>query len=540
MRTVYVVLAAAALTAFAAPEASAQWELPGRQFHNATSFPLEGRHQSVACESCHLRGVYKGTPTRCFDCHWERRQDDKYRLQLGSQCEQCHRPTAWTSARWDHGVNTGMPLNAAHRVIACESCHKASSFKATGGASCFTCHQKEYQAAQAPNHVAAGFPTACEACHRASDTSFRGATFDHAASFPLVGVHATQTCASCHRGNVYRGTPRECVGCHRAAYERTTSPNHAAAGFPTTCESCHRETDGSWRGAGFDHNSFFQLQGRHAAAMCASCHQNNVYRGTARDCVGCHRSAYDRTTAPNHAAAGFPTTCEACHRASDPSWTGAGFDHNAIFQLQGRHATTACASCHRNNVYRGTPRDCVGCHREAYDRTTAPAHAAAGFPTTCESCHRASDSSWRGASFNHNSFFTLEGRHASATCAACHRNNVYRGTPRSCSGCHIDAYNRTTNPNHAAAGFPTTCESCHRASDTSWTQGTFNHRFPITSGPHRQSCTTCHTNSGSFQTFTCLVCHEHNRTKMDDKHKSISGYRYDSLACYSCHPNGKH
>ena len=71
-------------------------------------------------------------------------------------------------------------------------------------------------------------------------------TFNHATVFPLVGVHATQACASCHMNGVYAGTPRTCVGCHLAKYQATTNPNHAAAGFPTTCETCHKATDTTW------------------------------------------------------------------------------------------------------------------------------------------------------------------------------------------------------------------------------------------------------------------------------------------------------
>ncbi len=521
--------------ALASP-AEAQFETPNRQFHNQTGFALEGRHRDVACTACHINSVYKGTPTRCYDCHWQRRQDDRYRLQLGSQCETCHRPVSWAAARFDHAGNTGVPLNGAHAQAACQSCHPNGNFRAAS-TTCISCHQRDFQAAQNPNHVAAGFPTNCETCHRASDTSFNRARFDHNAAFPLRGMHASTTCTSCHRGNVFRGTARDCVGCHRTEYERTATPNHAAAGFPTTCESCHRETDSGWRGIGFNHNQYFSLVGNHAQAACTTCHRNNVYRGTARDCVGCHQDAYNRTTSPNHAAAGFPTQCESCHRATDSSWRGAGFNHNSVFALVGNHAQAACTTCHRNNVYRGTPRDCAGCHIDLYNRTTAPAHAAAGFPTTCENCHRASDTSWRGAGFNHNQVFQLVGRHAQAACATCHRNNVYRGTPRTCAGCHIDQYNRTRSPNHASSGFPTACENCHRASDGSWTQGTFNHRFPITSGPHRTSCSTCH--QTSTQSFTCLVCHEHSQSRMDDKHRGRAGYRYDSLACYSCHPNGR-
>jgi hypothetical protein len=402
-----------------------------------------------------------------------------------------------------------------------------------------SCHRAEYDRTTSPAHAAAGFPTTCETCHRATDGSFRGAVFNHAAVFPLVGDHAQQTCATCHKNNVYRGTPRDCVGCHRAEYDRTTAPAHAAAGFPTTCESCHRPTDPSFRGAGFNHASVFPLVGQHAQAVCASCHKNNVYKGTPRDCVSCHRADYDRTTSPAHASAGFPTTCESCHRATDSSFGGASFNHASVFPLVGEHAQAVCSACHKNNVYKGTPRECVACHRTDYDRTTSPAHAAAGFPTTCETCHRASDPSFRGASFNHAAVFPLLGNHAQQACAACHANNVYRGTPRDCVGCHRSKYDRTTAPSHLAAGFPTTCESCHRATDASWTQGTFNHAFPIASGRHNAPCSTCHTNSSTFKVFSCLTCHEHAQAEMDSKHRGRNGYRYDSLACYSCHPNGR-
>ena len=276
LRLVFLVFGATVLTA--AP-AAAQFETPGRQFHDKTTFRLDGRHAAVACESCHLKGVYKGTPNRCVDCHWVRRQDDRFRLQLGSQCEQCHTSTAWTEVRFDHGATTGMPLNGAHRQLTCQSCHKNDDLRSANGA-CVSCHRKEYDATRSPNHAAAGFPTACESCHKASDMSFAGATFDHQASFPLVGPHATQSCAACHTNNVYKGTARDCVGCHRTDYDRTTSPAHAAAGFSTTCETCHKPTDGSFRGAVFNHATVFPLVGTHAQQVCATCHQNNVFKGT--------------------------------------------------------------------------------------------------------------------------------------------------------------------------------------------------------------------------------------------------------------------
>ena len=96
-------------------------------------------------------------------------------------------------------------------------------------------------------------------------------------------------------------------------------------------------------------------------------HKNSVYKGTPRECVGCHQTDYNNTRSPNHAAAGYATTCESCHRPTDPSWTGGAFNHASVFALVGVHATQTCTACHKNNVYKGTPRDCVGCHLADYN-----------------------------------------------------------------------------------------------------------------------------------------------------------------------------
>ncbi len=440
------------------------WSSVSRGFHKAGTFPLEGRHLDAPCASCHLNGVYKGTPMRCYDCHWIRRQDDRYRTALGTDCENCHRPISWTAVRWDHGAQTGMPLNSAHRNLSCDNCHK--------------------------------------------DGRFQQISFD-------------------------------CYSCHREDYEETEEPSHARAGFPTSCELCHLPSHTDWHQASFNHTSIFPLQGVHAILECSACHKNGVYAGTPRECYGCHRADYESTRDPNHAAAGFPTSCELCHNPSDSDWDQADFNHGTVFALQGVHKTLDCSACHRNNIYRGTPRECYGCHRADYESTRDPNHVRAGFPTTCESCHRASDPDWDEASFSHNSVFPLKGVHASQSCTACHKNNVYAGTPRECYGCHRTDYESARDPNHVSAGFPTTCESCHRASDTSWDQARFEHVwFPITSGVHAgNSCSACHPDSRNFRVFDCLGCHDRNSTTPE--HRRVTGYVYESAACYSCHPQGR-
>ena len=37
--------------------------------HLSTGFPLEGAHTDTDCSNCHLRGIFKATPTECALCH---------------------------------------------------------------------------------------------------------------------------------------------------------------------------------------------------------------------------------------------------------------------------------------------------------------------------------------------------------------------------------------------------------------------------------------------------------------------------------------
>ncbi len=307
----FALTAAAAMLLFAIAHASPQFDTPNRSFHNATAFRLDGKHQTVACEACHVNGQFKGTPTTCFNCHWIRRKDDRYQTRLGTDCEQCHRPTSWTAVRWDHGGLAGVALNADHRQLNCESCHRGTNFRSVS-VTCISCHQKDYSATKSPNHLAAGFPVTCDTCHRPGDSTWQsGALVNHNAVFPLVGVHATVACASCHKNNVYQGAPRDCVGCHQANYVATTNPNHVAAGFPTTCDACHKASDPDWNRATFSH-TWFPLTSNHNVA-CAQCHTtaNNF---ALFSCTVCHSRS--QTDSHHQGVGGYiydSNACYSCH-----------------------------------------------------------------------------------------------------------------------------------------------------------------------------------------------------------------------------------
>ncbi len=449
------------------------------EFNHNPFFQRVGVHASQACDACHKNNTFGGTPRTCFGCHQSDYQATKNPNHTAAgfptTCEVCHRPTDATFNQGQFNHDQFFQRVGIHATQSCATCHVNGVYKGTPR-ECYGCHRADYQATKNPSHTAAGFPTTCDACHRPTDTSFNQGVFNHDQSFQRVGVHAAQPCAACHKNGVYKGTPRECFGCHQANYLATTNPNHAAAGFPTNCDACHRPTDTSFNQGVFNHDQFFQRVGVHTTQPCAACHKNNVYKGTPTTCYGCHQTNYQATTNPNHAAAGFPTTCEVCHRPTDASFNQGVFNHDQFFQRVGVHATQPCAACHKNNVYKGTPRECFGCHQANYLATKNPNHTAAGFPTTCDACHRPTDTSFNQGVFNHDQFFQRVGVHTTQPCAACHKNSVYKGTPTTCYGCHQTNYQATTNPNHAAAGFPTTCDACHRPTDTSFNQGCFQPR----------------------------------------------------------------
>jgi hypothetical protein len=173
-----------------------------------------------------------------------------------------------------------------------------------------------------------------------------------------------------------------------------------------------------------------------------------------------------------------------------------------------------------------------------------PDHEAGGFPLECASCH--STLAWATARFDHGrSSFPLTGRHTAVSCLECHGGGVWNGAPTDCAACHRDDYDATADPPHAASGFSLACATCH--STAGWDGASFDHDgrfFPIYSGAHRQawqSCADCHNNATNYSQFTCVACHEHsNQAEVDGDHREVSNYRYDSMACYSCHPRGDH
>jgi hypothetical protein len=170
---------------------------------------------------------------------------------------------------------------------------------------------------------------------------------------------------------------------------------------------------------------------------------------------------YNNAKSPvDHIAAGFPTTCEMCH--DTVVWTDGKFDHNTTtFPLTGSHTVPPrqCQDCHVNNNYTNLPTDCYGCHKADYDSTTNPNHKAAGFPTTCQTCH--DTVKWTDADFNHTWFPTPH--HGISTCSDCHTNsNDY--SVFTCTACHTHNKTTTDQQHQGVKGYvynSINCYQCH-------------------------------------------------------------------------------
>lgn len=398
----------------------------GRAFdHGAVPFPLLGRHADVACRQCHVEATtllaLRRTTTECVACH---RDEDPHAGRLGSDCGTCHTPLSWQQARMDHG-RTSFALTGSHRLAACEGCHVGRRWQGIPTA-CAECHVDD-------NPHGNQFSVGCQECHQT--TRWSDVTFDHSQSrFVLDGAHRQATCAACHAGGRYAGTPRDCIGCHRQDDRHTGE-------LGSDCAACHRPT--RWSDVTFDHDrSSFPLVGSHRPLACSACHTGGRFRGLATTCAGCHLK-------DDRHAGQFGTDCAACHRPT--RWSEVTFDHaRSSFPLTGAHRSTACSRCHSGGTFKGTPRACVNCHAE-------PGVHAGRFGTRCADCH--STTAWLPAGYNGPHAFPMNHGGAGGSCSTCHPSSL---TSYTCTNCHDHSPDRMQDKHKEISGFSMdACLSCH-------------------------------------------------------------------------------
>ncbi len=478
-RAILIVTATAALVT-ATSSARAQFS-PG---------PLSRSHAALdkptACLECH-EPKRAATPGRCLACHGELAA----RIRAGrgyhgrdkdraTQCASCHAEhggreavlIAWPGERdsFDHSL-TGYPLDGKHAAVHCRTCHTPALIGAAGvraGKSlrldttylglptrCAECHGDVHRG-QFEARVAR---EDCAACH--TTQAWRPVSVDHEKTcFPLTGRHAQVRCEGCHRSMTddgasaaaetanafvrYHPVPHDaCVDCH-------TDPHRNRYG--ADCTRCH--TTAGWAAIAvgtFDHDrTRYPLLGLHRRVACERCHAGGEFKkriAFAR-CADCHSDRHGGQLAKS-ASAG---ACDACHSVEGfaPARYGVEEHQRTRFALKGAHLAVACISCHRATAKDAPPGSvqfrlkaiaCADCHEDGH----AGQFAASRGGAACARCH--GERAWREVFLNHaKTRFPLEGAHARAACAACHkvesvgsegrRTFHYRPLDTACRACH--------------------------------------------------------------------------------------------------------
>jgi hypothetical protein len=480
------------------------------------------------------------------------------------------------------------PLSAPHAeaiqgtdLRSCDHCHADQGL--TQG--CLNCHQeivtqieqdKGYHA-----YLLKAVPRTCQPCHpehHGRDFDLVGVLawqgqdpnlFDHLhVAYKLTGKHNDLACAACHqdkrtgpftlsgfssmaRANTKLGLNQSCISCHTDVHAR---------GQAKVCDACHDQQ--AFKPAPhFRHDTYYVLAGAHLEAACSACHlpgdQNESeiiapgepdgldfvfgqVRG--KTCVQCHPSP--------HRASVLNRDCDACHLASDATWSlgerGMTLElHTQMgYPLEGAHASALCETCHPlDKLYAERYPDpcspdylrdldgCQGCHEDPHNRQFDDRYPG------CVACHTQTE--FKPTTFttiDHMTLFPLMGSHEQVACETCHARDPetgvhqFSGTPHACRACHQDPHQAQFQDRYKD------CSACHdpnQFAPSTFTVAQHAERYVLTR-PHAElACDQCHGKDPNVpvrqfagMSHACQACHQ-------DPHEGQFQDRYTT--CLSCH-----
>jgi hypothetical protein len=319
--------------------------------HQASRYPLAGKHLPVKCAACHRKdhspvGAVKWGPARvvlrpasagCLDCHRDEHGDQLAGRPTGAECAACHRVEGWKPSSFDRAAHARLrlPLEGRHAEVECRACHGAvrKGLRQLGPA-------RLGRAGLALR----GVEVECAECH----------LDPHSGRFGAGGARpAERGCLTCHDGRSFAPAAVD-VGVH----QRFRFPL-AGAHRATPCAACHPEVS---RAASGPRPSTLVAAGGRLPALSFE---------AASACAQCHRTVHG--TQFDGRRDGGP--CDACH-GDDGFVPASRFDHDrdAAFTLRGGHQRVACAACHKSEpmpggaatpVYRPLSGKCESCHARA-------------------------------------------------------------------------------------------------------------------------------------------------------------------------------
>jgi len=564
--------------------------------HDATGWPLNGKHANTDCAECHKNRnkqglkIYMGTDKLCGSsgCHNDD-QPHKFERRDMLACERCHTESVWKPAKspanqkfnHDDRKDAAMPLFGSHKDVACAKCHVKAVFNlpAPDPDSCGNsgCHVSPHD-----GHLFG--KRDCEWCHSPTFKTLKQQNFDHTEKtrFDLGPAHRKIACYNCHTKALGEGKPTgACEQCH--SKDSHHGDRFSQFGSPPKCGICHPSGGPKFTPKVFNHTARtkFELTGKHADVDCRACHRGKspsdferltslISSKGAVDCMGCHQhtNVHDKkyknsdcTTGGCHSAAG---KIEVDYKKLTERYHGPKSD----FPLVKGHKGVPCADCHTGRsgkkgltTFDKIPANCNAsgkCHEDSLHKGT--------LGQECTYCH--TSGVWDALKFDHNkpfpkdakgevSQFPLKGEHLKNDCEDCHPQRKFAETPATCSaeGCHAadDAHKGRLGDK---------CERCHvETGDMLFNHNTMSAFHldgkhlevrcadchpSITFKPRPTNCFGCHpepaVHKGQYGT-ECEQCHT-TRTFTDVKplHDvgdfSLRGM-HDSLACERCHKDNR-
>jgi hypothetical protein len=440
---------------------------PGRTVfdHLTTGFELVGEHRDLACESCHVNAIFRGTPHDCASCHGvgtavRASARPQNHIQSSARCEACHTAAGWAPAvSFDHT-------------------------EALGG--CTTCHNNVQAQGKGPQHVVTSL--ACDACH--STIGWAGV-----AAMPANHIPTSAPCSQCHTTagsyatysvtGVHQGVTG-CLTCHAPAVAAsfanvtitTTPAGHIPIGsLDCNGAGCHSTTNvqagGFLIGAASISAPTLNAAGHAtvatAVAGCQSCHETAPYLGmTASTSTLAGDSRPSAALDSAHPASG---DCNGCHTTSPTFGSNASGGTKPANHIP---TTQACSLCHTTagnfaayvmgtTGHTGITSGCATCHASglAFANMAPPTlvepppgptgHIPVG-TATCEQCH---------STTNFSTFAGTVMIHAVVSGTACETCHEYGMTWKTNTG--VQLWTRPS-PNHNA-GKDCGTAGCHSSRD---------------------------------------------------------------------------
>jgi c(7)-type cytochrome triheme protein len=387
--------------------------------------------------------------------------------------------------------------------LACDSCHKfpTKNWKEVRKgdaafpdvaeypehASCLQCHRQQFFARERP------VPKICSNCHVKAtpiDTSRH--------PFPSLGEAFLSTAKGVNFVSEFRvafphdkHTDTECVDCHQARQPKeptfkTRPLTHATcftchnqeselAPLPQKCDACHKPTERRLYAHAVltDYSQFKHDNAQHARLPCLLCHrrENNSPQPTLpgkaahAPCAGCHAQQFANSASE---------ICTICHTDVQSGKVKA-FPTLRSFDVRfdhAKHASAACATCHRPNRAALSIPSRLNAHVTCYSCHTPNAQSNGRDISSCSTCHqlgRLDRTPEQAPAYRVGFSHARHDASEKLACVACHQvraglvsaptplNHHARAGAFSCASCH--------NGGRAFGGDDfSACKRCHKGS----------------------------------------------------------------------------